>query len=50
MITRLLKPEESWMWDEVMAVAFEYGFDREKAKAEDENKQNADNSFHGDTP
>lgn len=50
MITRLLKPEESWMWDEVMAVAFEYGFDREKAKTEaakerteEEKKQSAKN-------
>lgn len=39
MITRLLKPEESWRWDEVMAVAFEYGFDREKAKAEAEKER-----------
>ena len=31
MITRLLRPEESWRWDQVMAVAFEGNFDIEKA-------------------
>lgn len=39
MITRLLKPEESWRWDEVMAVAFEFGFDRKKAKEEAEKEK-----------
>lgn len=34
MITRLLRPEESWRWNQVMAVAFEGDFDLEKAKAE----------------
>lgn len=34
MITRLLKPEESWRWNQVMAAAFEWDFDLEKAKAE----------------
>ena len=39
MLTRLLKPEESWIWGEVMAVAFEGGFDRAKAKAEAEKER-----------
>ena len=34
MIARLLKPEESWRWNQVMAAAFEWDFDLEKAKAE----------------
>jgi len=34
MITRLLKPEESWISGQIMAVAFESGFDRAKAQAE----------------
>ena len=39
MLTKLLKPEESWIWGEVMAVAFEGGFDRAKAKAEAEKER-----------
>lgn len=34
MIARLLKPEESWRWNQVMAAAFEWDFDLEKARAE----------------
>ena len=34
MIARLLKPEESWRWNQVMAAAFEWDFDLEKAKVE----------------
>ena len=34
MIARLLKPEESWCWNQVMAAAFEWDFDLEKARAE----------------
>ena len=39
MITRLLKPEESWIWSKVMAVAFEYGLDIAKAKEEAEKEK-----------
>ena len=39
MITRLLKPEESWIWSKVMAVAFEYGLDIKKAKEEAEKEK-----------
>ena len=34
MIARLLKPEESWRWNQLMAAAFEWDFDLEKARAE----------------
>lgn len=34
MIARLLKPEESWRWNQVMAAAFEWDFDLEKARVE----------------
>lgn len=39
MITRLLKPEENWIWSKVMAVAFEYGLDIAKAKEEAEKEK-----------
>ena len=39
MITRLLKPEESWLSGKVMAVAFEYGIDLKKAKEEAEKEK-----------
>ena len=42
MITRLLKPEESWRWDQVMAVAFEGNFDIEKAKTEAQREKTAE--------
>ena len=42
MITRLLKPEESWVWSKVMAVAFEYGLDIPKAKEEAEKEKTAE--------
>lgn len=42
MITRLLKPEESWIWSKVMAVAFEYGLDIKKAKEEAEKEKTAE--------
>ncbi len=34
MITRLLRPEESWRWNQVMAAAFEWGYNLEKEQAE----------------
>ena len=42
MITRLLRPEESWRWDQVMAVAFEGNFDIEKAKTEAQREKTAE--------